>query len=400
MTHWKFLLLGITGDLSKRKILPALSQFAELNKDKLTIDLIGYSRSQPDKDEVIKILNENSSIKQHCLQEINFEQGDYNNPYFFTQILSQQKESERLIVYLAVPPIVFTDILKIACPYNTKNIEILIEKPFGNNLSEAHQMMRIMSACGLEKNVHFVDHYLFKTATILDSDNLQELKNTTTNELEKVSVKALESIGVNGRGAYYDQIGALKDMLPAHLVSLLLLGLSFGYHKDSATESLKTLSVTDLILGQYESYLEDIGIKESGANTYFKIEGNINLTNLKDKKVKVILESGKKLGKKETLIESNFANGTRILWNIDPGRKVEVYTGNKLIKEISLAKNDYLDHTNIFESILNNDFSRFLSEEEVVNGWEMYGKVVGFSEKEVEKANVRKYKDDFYLMES
>jgi glucose-6-phosphate 1-dehydrogenase len=364
MQHWKFLLVGITGDLSKRKILPGLAQFAELNKENVSVDLIGYSRSQPDSLEIEDILNKHTSDARHNVSSLKYVQGEYSDSTYFSQLIHSLKEGERLIVYIATPPVVFLQLLETFCPFNAYNLDIIIEKPFGQNLEEAHAIMKKIDSCRLNKNVHFCDHYLFKNAAYLPVDVLHALQDVKRKKVSKITVQALEELDAKGRGGYYDTNGAIKDMLPAHIYSLLGLGMATFTQTD--TKDHNNFTIKEVILGQYESYLADVEKDTSVTETYFKIHC-LN-------SIEIILESGKNLGQKRTAITINFEDGSELAWNIDPEKTLSYTNSNKQLV-FDISKNGKLDHTNMFEDLLHGKSDRFFIAQNVLSGWEMYEKV-------------------------
>ncbi|NJK71713.1 MAG: hypothetical protein HC932_05770 [Thermales bacterium] len=136
MKRIKILLLGITGDLARIKVLPALSEFATLHQKDFEVHLIGYSRSKADEKEVENILNQNSKHDKHKIKTIEYIQDSYNNIDRFNQIIDGTSKQDKLIIYLAVPPVVFIPFLKSACPLDPSNLHIVIEKPFGRSIEE------------------------------------------------------------------------------------------------------------------------------------------------------------------------------------------------------------------------------------------------------------------------
>lgn len=364
MQHWKFLLLGITGDLSKRKILPGLAQFAELNQNSVSVELLGYSRSIPDQLEIEDILNKHTTTSRHTLKSLSFTQGEYSDSTYFAKLIQSLKNDERLIVYVATPPVVFLDLLETFCPYNAYNLDIIIEKPFGQNLDEAKRILQKVEDCHLQKNIHYCDHYLFKNAAYLSVDILQSLQETKNKTLKRITVRALEEVDAHGRGGYYDANGAIKDMLPAHLYSLLNLGLSTMTRQ--TIDDYSHFQIKDVLLGQYDSYLQDIEKEESKTESYFKITCQNS--------IEMILESGKALGLKQTQLILEFTDGTEVLWNIDPKKYVMVsYAENQKI--FNIIKDNKLDHTNMFEDLFYRRTDRFFIAENVLAGWEMYVQV-------------------------
>lgn len=407
--HWKFLLFGITGNLAKIKILPGLGEFTFLNQDKLSVELIGYSRSLPNLEEVEKALNlgvqnlekvknQNSKINEqnptqilkHNLTNITFEQGNYEDGKVLFENIAKLKTDEKLVVYLAVPPSTFLKFLQNACPYGDQNVDFIIEKPFGRDPIEAAKLLNLVENCGLSKQVHFCDHYLFKNSTLLtnlqsleiqkffenssqnssqnsnlanqnqnldlqsNSDTKQILEiqpnwekqqfldqTTTENQTNqkpissKIHLQILENVDLKGRSGYFDTTGAFKDMWP-HLFSLLFLAVeNTGFETDFEVE------VVDVFLGQYQSYADEEGLSNSRTETYFWIKLKVkqnqslnkNSTNNSNESLnestEIILESGKNLPNKITQITLN--DKYKILnWSIYPHENITLTQNSKI----------------------------------------------------------------------
>lgn len=365
MQQWKILTLGVTGDLAKTKVLPAVAEFADLNKENVQIDFIGYSRSQPDGQEIVKILDENSTDGKNNLRSISFFQGEYNNTQFFDSLYSTAVEDQRLIIYMAVPPSVFVEFLRTSCPHHDKNIEIVMEKPFGRDMEEAVQILNLLKECSLNEKVHFVDHYLFKPQFWLSPAQQLNLKFLKEKAISKVTIQALESVGVGSRGRYYEQAGAIKDMLP-HIFSLFnqstkILDKSFNLEK------YENFQITDLHIARYNEYSEDTGIKDSKIDTYFYIQAKLE-------SMQLIWESGKMLGQKLTLIQVEFEDGSKLNWEIAPEGKIEILSADQNLT-LALDKRPSKDHTNMFKALLNYDYSLFVTHSEMLTGWWIYDKI-------------------------
>ena len=373
-----------------KEILPAIAQFAEINQEKVNIELIGYSRSTPNQEEIQKILDSNTSTSKTLIEKITYNQGEYTDGEFFTSIANSLQENERLVTYLAIPPEIFLDILKYAAPLNTKLIDLIIEKPFGSTEEDAREMLKLIDDCGLQGKVHFSDHYLFKTSTFVSKtewSNFSEIKNK---KISKITVQALELINVKSRGGYYNNVGALKDIF-IHLFSFLDLFLETV--KNSSDQVYSTFEVKKLVLGQYTGYLEDAGVSESNTDTYFNVQGSMEID---QKKINLELESGKNLQDKKTLLKVEFKDGSLLNWSIAPETLLEYIseTGNL---SINLSKNKKQDHTNLFEMILNENLSRFVKSDEVIASWEMYNKILEF--KNQKSTKTKTYKNGKYPIE-
>jgi len=369
--HWKFLLLGITGDLSYKKILPGIAQFASLHQQEVDIELYGYSRSVPNNEEIRSILTSNGA-DETVLPILSYTQGDYGDNSFFHELIGTLKEGQRLVVYLAVPPSVFLKFLQNSCPYSNKPIDILIEKPFGTSATEAKHILNVVSACDLHQNVHFCDHYLFKNGTFLPEDAKAQLAQLNPDNLTSIIVKALETVSVEGRLGYYNDTGALKDMLP-HLYSLTQLFIDqLGQPQHSSVPGQPT--VLEFTQGQYENYLTDLNIPESSTETYFSttIEQQLDQKN----SVQIRYESGKKLASKVTSIQASFTDGHSVYWEIQPHSHIVITSSQSESEEksISFPLPDFniLDHTRTFEMLLHANNQRFVSIQNITRSWELY----------------------------
>lgn len=442
--HWKFLLFGITGNLAKIKILPGLGEFAFLNQDKISVELIGYSRSKPNLEEVENALNsglqnQNSKIKQnsgqnqlknqksptHNLTNISFEQGSYEDGKVLFENIAKLETRERLVVYLAVPPSTFLKFLQNACPYGNHNVDFIIEKPFGRDPIEAIKLLNLVENCGLDKQVHFCDHYLFKNSTLLtnlqnleiqkffkNSDNslekfndkkIQNSKPNSIYDLTKIHIQILENVDLKGRSGYFDTTGALKDMWP-HLFSLLFLAV-----ENADFETDFEVEVVDVFLGQYQSYADEEGLSNSKTETYFwiklKVKPNQNLNQSStnnsneslDKNTEIILESGKNLPNKITQITLN--DKYKILnWSIYPHENITL-TSSKIensaqdtLEDLAQdpqtdeqiiidLKRDKLDQTNLFELLLSDNKERFVQSGKIKKSWNWWQKITDFIHK-------------------
>jgi len=389
MEKWKFLLLGVTGDLASKKILPGISQFAQINEEKVKISFIGYSRSKPEEQNIIKILNEGSTTGKHFLSSISFLQGQYDDPAFFGTFIDSLDEDETGVIYMAVPPNVFLDFLKTSCPYSKKKIHILVEKPFGRDIQEAQEILDLVKACTLGDKVHFTDHYYFKSQSILEKGDLLNLKPLQSKEITRIEVSAIEKLGIEGRVGYFENVGSLKDMLP-HLLSLTTLALDVQKGVDYS-DFFQNYKVKDVRWGQYKSYLKDGHLSESKTETYFKVEAETTSG------VEIIFESGKKLGQKKTQIKIFYSDESELIWRIDPEKNLDLISHEQVLT-LNLDRNKKLDHTNLFENLLNGIVQNFVQPEEILLQWRLYQGIINFKNSKYLKPDI--YKDSHYPVQA
>jgi|GEM_PF-1832455 len=365
MQHWKILLLGITGDLAKLKVLPSIAEFAEKNQSDVMVDLIGYSRSAPDTKQIERILNDSTTSGSHTLASVNFFQGQYNNASFFDGLYNATSDDQKLIIYMAVPPSVFLEFLENSCPHNDKNIEIILEKPFGRDPEESEKILKVIHSCQLTKKVHFFDHYLFKSQMQLSKAETMNLKNLKTKAIKEVRLQALETISIGSRAQYYEGIGAIKDMLP-HLFSMLCLNL-VTLDKDFNLNNFENFEVEKLLLGQYKSYPSEIDTEFSSTETYFLAKGRAS-------EIEITFESGKKLDTKLTQITTIFDDDTKLVWSIAPDKKLSYISQNGSFT-LNLDRNKNMDHTNMLENILDENYDNFVTPGQVLTSWWVYAKI-------------------------
>jgi glucose-6-phosphate 1-dehydrogenase len=374
----KFFILGISGNLAKEKVLPALGQFHGLYGDQINIEVHGYSRSEANLAEIQKLtcLANSSSCPR-----IKLYNGEYENNQVYHDLISGLKENERLVVYLAIPPSIFIKFLQNSCPYGQHKIDILMEKPFGANENEANQIIKIIEACDLGDKVHFIDHYWFKNSARADFNIIADNLKLDISKLKKIKIQALEKIDIGSRKGFYDQTGATKDML-VHLYSLLNLSKKLFENLDFAVSINK---VTNLKLGQYESYQSEIDDSGSLTETYFNINTEFKY---QEKNVEIEFESGKKLQEKITKITLEFDDQT-VEYTLAPESNIKIHRSGKEDEIINIEDPKTLDHNNVFFDVWHNEFSRFVPKDEVINGWKVFNKVKEF--RDDNKIQVEKY---------
>jgi glucose-6-phosphate 1-dehydrogenase len=242
------IIFGITGDLARKKLIPTLLNL------KRKVKIYGVGRKNPSEIQIPK--------------NFNYIQGAFDDPNLYSQLA--QVEGERLF-YLAVPPDLYEAVLKRLIVKTTD--KILIEKPFGNDLKSARKLNKLLLKKFKEKQIYRVDHYLGKK-------ELKNLKIERRKDIEKIEIKILEKQGINGRGIFYDKVGALRDVGQNHMLAI------FGALTKGKVADLKLIEAES---SQYQGYLGEPGVDpKSKTETHFKIQASW-------KGIPIILESGKKM---------------------------------------------------------------------------------------------------------
>lgn len=334
----KLILFGITGDLSKRKLIPALSNIIGTGDFK-NLEIIGVSRREPDLGELLG----DHIGKLGGLTTI-FSM-DLTSPeeYVHLKEYVSLQEDEQAMFFLSVPPDSMTQIVELLgkAGLNTPNVKIMLEKPFGIDLPSAQNMLRSIGEYYKESQIYRIDHYLAKEM----SQNIVAMREGNalfehiwnSKAIEKIEVVAYEQIGIEGRAAFYEQTGALRDVLQGHLMqllSLVLMEIPEGFDWDSEpvqrSRAFDKLEVADPALslrGQYKTYRDEVSNPGSMSETFVRVE--LQSSDPRWHGVPLILSTGKGLNAKTTevritLRKSREQQTNTLVFHIQPNEGVTV----------------------------------------------------------------------------
>lgn len=332
MNHITIVIFGITGDLARRKLIPAICKLIEHNHlESFLIIGIGKEPSSPEKimhhaSDFTHSLSTTAKEKfMHAFFYQTIDISDASSFSTFANFIQQTEKSHGMekndrIAYCATASNLFIPIINGLAHFNTirpnSNDKIIFEKPFGKSKNDAEKINACIRQHWNEKQIFRVDHYLGKelVRTLLNirfSNSIFE-NQLNNHYVEQVHIIAREKIGIEGRVIYYDAYGAVKDMIQNHLLSLLALltlekpitfdsnSISQGRH-----EILKQVVFQDGLLGQCKQYKEEEGIDpKSKTETFAALVFHIQ--NSRWKGVPFYIETGKYLAQKETLIRIKF----------------------------------------------------------------------------------------------
>ena len=341
-------IFGVTGDLARKKLMPAIYDLANRGLLPASFALVGFARRDWADEDFGKVVYD--AVKQHArtpfrqevwdrlAEGIRFVQGTFDDEAAFGRLAEtlEKLDAERgtggnHAFYLSIPPNAFQMVCEqlqksgLARPSEDRWSRVVIEKPFGHDLDSARELNSVVNSVFPEESVFRIDHYLGKETVqnILALRFANELYKPiwNNNYVDSVQITMAEDIGLGGRAGYYDGVGAARDVIQNHLLQLLaLIGMeepvNFGPRQLQA-EKIKVLSATQLMQpldqtiarGQYAAgwqgsekvvgLLEEDGFsKDSATETFAAITLEIDTRRWAG--VPFFLRTGKRLARRVT----------------------------------------------------------------------------------------------------
>ncbi len=350
MTPTVFIIFGITGDLAGRKLLPSLLNLYVNKRLPQKFSIVGFSRRSFTREEFRQYIRDNMKVKpgqyheediKHFLDHMYYEQGFFDSPPSYASLslrLSLIDDSfgqcSNKLFHLAVAPHFYETILEYlaksglttACSDGLGWTRVLVEKPFGHDIDTARALDKKLAQLFDEKQIFRIDHYLAKEAlqNILTFRFANALFEPLWNRdhISAIHIKLLEKNGIEGRGNFYDGLGALKDVGQNHILQMLAL-IAMEPPEEFDADSIRKerakiinrlrpfvynkKSMPDIVRGQYEGYANEKGVnRNSQTETYFRIETYIDSPRWRD--VPFYIESGKALKESKSEIDIYFKN--------------------------------------------------------------------------------------------
>lgn len=319
-----FVFFGATGDLAYKQIFPALQ--ALIKHDRLDLPIIGVAKSDWTDDQLRERARD--SIQQSGIFDadafaklsarLQYVGGDYNDYATYARLRIALGAAKRPLYYLAVPPSMFVPVSQgLAKSGGVENARVIIEKPFGRDLASAQALNLTLHASFPEDAIYRIDHYLGKEAV----ENLLYFRFSNTfvepvwhrDYVASIQITMAEDFGVQGRGAFYEEVGAIRDVIQNHMLqvlTLLTMEMPANTQKSEVSDismhdairdeklrvlcAMRPLDPSEVVRGQFQGYGDEPGVMAgSQVETFAALR--LHIDNPRWSGVPIYIRAGKEL---------------------------------------------------------------------------------------------------------